>query len=285
MKKKIIIRRIAIIMLVLVFSILSACGDDKGSKEKEKKTSGKTEQSADEENSKNDSKKKKTKKSSSVKKTEKSEESAEDESGSRADKLLKNKVSDKNKDDNGQDETSNETAGASFIGDWEGMTLLTDSKGETKKGRYRISDDYIIGTYARVKLDDDGNMQMDMVGITIPELNFSVDSCVYDPASDTVAVSGKMGGGTYDTVLQAPDGSGVLTLSGRTNGDIKSNYVVYMKRLDSEWDRSDAPLIGDKEYNIYIGNNVKENKGRTLEERVAAYKETGFDVDMSDFLK
>ena len=270
-----LIKRLMLIVLVFAVAAFTGCGDkDKSDDKEEKKASKKTEQSVDE--SAEDEDKEETDSGNESGKTKKKKK----KSKSREEQMVESKT---------DDDTSasiNDSVGSSFAGDWEGMTLLYDSKGTTKgKGAVGISDDYIIGTYGRFKFDDDGNLQMDIVGITIPQLNFSIDSANYDPDSDSVSVSGKLGGGTFDTVINAPGDNGVLTFSGRTNGDIKSNYVVYMKRLDSEWDRSDAPQIADKEYNIYVVNNIPNSKGRTLEERVASYEEAGMDVDMSDFLK
>lgn len=271
-----IIKRLVLILLVISVAAFTGCGDkDKSDDKKEKKTSKKTEQSVEEDNDEED----------------KDESDRESETGKKKKKKKKTKSREEqmveSKSGDGDDTSSPaDSIGSSFAGDWEGMMLLSDSKGTTKgKGAVGISDDYTIGTYGRFKFDDDGNLQMDIVGITIPQLNFSIESASYDPDSDSVSVSGKLGGGTFETVINAPQDNGVMTFSGRTSGDIKSNYVVYMKRLDSTWDRSDAPQIGDKEYNIYVGNNIPNNKGKSLEERVAGYSEAGMDVDMSDFLK
>ncbi len=180
--------------------------------------------------------------------------------------------------------------GSSFAGDWEGMTFVYDSEGTTqteKMGKTAISADSVYGTYARIWFDEYGDVKMDMVGvIDLPEMNLSVNSASYDEAADTLAIDGKLCGGEFSAIASSPDSSnGVLTFSGRTNGDIQSNYVVYLKRLDSNWDRSDAPLVPDKEYNIYIINNRPNLEGKTLEERVKVYSDLGVEVDMSDFLE
>ena len=188
-----------------------------------------------------------------------------------------------------EDYTAEDEYGASFAGDWEGMTFIYDSSGTTKTakmGKTGIKADSVYGTYARIWFDDDGLPRMDMVSIVeLPEMNYTIDSVAFDEAGDTLYCEGKCFGGEFSSVISAPEENGVLTFSGRTNGDIKSNYVVYLKRLDSEWDRNDAPMISDKEYNIYITNNMPNLKGMTLEERVAKYKEAGVEVDMSEFLE
>ncbi|MBP5383630.1 MAG: hypothetical protein J6Y57_01485 [Lachnospiraceae bacterium] len=181
------------------------------------------------------------------------------------------------------EQTSNEP-GSSFTGDWEGMMLVYDSKG-TSHG-YGVSDDWIIDTYARIYFDENGELLMDMIGVmSVPELNFKISNATYDSANDKIRVSGKLCGGDFDTELEAPGENRVLTMSGRTTGDIKSSYVIYMKRLDDEWDRSDAPMIGDKEYNIYVVNNMPSMVGQSIEERIAGYDEVGVIVDTSKFLQ
>ena len=188
-----------------------------------------------------------------------------------------------------EDYTSEDEYGASFAGDWEGMTFIYDSSGTTKTekmGKTGIKADSVYGTFARIWFDDDGQVKMDMVCIVdLPEMNYRIDDATYDEAADTIYCDGKLLGGEFSTAISAPGPDGVLTFSGRTNGDIKSNYVIYLKRLDSEWDRNDASMISDKEYNIYITNNLPNLEGMTLEERVDKYKETGVEVDMSGFLE
>ena len=131
----------------------------------------------------------------------------------------------------------------------------------------------------------DGMLGQIMEPVELPEMNYRIDDATYDEESDTIFCTGKMLGGEFSATVEPPGPNGVLTFSGRTNGDIKSNYVVYLKRLDSDWDRDDAPMISDKEYNIYITNNLPNLKGMTLEERMEKYKETGVEVDMSSFLE
>ena len=195
-------------------------------------------------------------------------------------------------DASGDIEVADQTAssdeyGSAFAGDWEGMTFVYDSSGETKKGRYRVFDDYVYATFARIKFDEDGQLKMDMLGVgPVPELNYEIDNAYYDEESNTLACSGKLCGGEFSAIINDPAASnGVLTFSGRTNGEVKSNYVVYLKRLDAEWERSDAALIGDKEYNVYCVNNRPLLMGKTLEERIDTYKESGVDVDRSGFLE
>ena len=174
--------------------------------------------------------------------------------------------------------------GSEFVGDWEGMTIIYDSKG-THKGK-GVSDDWIYGTYARSYFDEDGNLQFDMIGVMpVKELNFEINYAYYDPEFNEIEIGGLLCGGDFDALVEAPDEGGLLTFTGKTTGDIKSSYAVYLKKLDSKWERSDAPQIGDKEYNIYIINNLPNMQGMTLEERVECYKEVGVDVDMSDFLR
>ena len=176
------------------------------------------------------------------------------------------------------------TPGSEFVGDWEGMTIVYDSRG-THKGK-GVSDDWIYGTYARSYFDENGELQFDMIGVMpVKELNFEINYAYYDPEFNEIEIGGLLCGGDFDALIPAPDEGGLLTFTGKTTGDIKSSYAVYLKKLDSEWERSDAPQIGDKEYNIYIINNLPNMQGMTLEERVACYKEVGVDVDMSDFLR
>ncbi|MBR0164838.1 MAG: hypothetical protein IJQ12_09215 [Lachnospiraceae bacterium] len=176
-----------------------------------------------------------------------------------------------------------EAVGASFAGDWEGMTMITNASGSHEG--LEVSGDWIFATYARIIIDDSGNAQMDMVGVMRnAPLNYSITGVAYNADSDRLGVDGMVAGGDFHVVLDAPGEDGVIKIEGRTGGDIKADYVCYLKRLDSDWSRSDASRIPDREYIMYVENNMPLDRGLTIEERVAAAAQAGIVVDMSDFL-
>lgn len=176
-----------------------------------------------------------------------------------------------------------EAVGASFAGDWEGMTMITNASGSHEG--LEVSGDWIFATYARIIIDDSGNAQMDMVGVMRnAPLNYSITAVAYNADRDRLGVDGMVAGGDFHVILEAPGEDGVLKIEGRTGGDIKADYVCYLKRLDSDWSRSDASAIPDREYIMYVENNMPLDRGLTIEERVAAAAQAGIVVDMSSFL-
>ncbi len=272
-KRNRIVRYIVGMLIMLsVLAMLGACGkkEKDASDDVKKKVEEGTEKS--EKKEKKDKKDKKDKKSEGKKKKDK--EKDEEKKSGQEEKFKADKEKEK------------PAYGASFAGDWEGMTIVYDSKG-THKGK-GVSDDWIYGTYMRVYFDEDEEMHLDMIGVMPEEarpLNFEINYSYYDPEFDEIEIGGLLSGGEFDALIPAPGDDGLIAFTGKTTGDVKSSYAVYLKRLDSEWDRADAPMIGDKEYNIYITNNLPNMKGMTIEERVGLYNELGVYVDMNDFLK
>ena len=79
----------------------------------------------------------------------------------------------------------------------------------------------------------------------------------------------------------------------KADGGVKKSELDYLKRFFLQnfgQERAENYIkmlreILDKEYNIYITNNLPNMKGMTIEERVGLYNELGVYVDMNDFLK
>ncbi|MBR0173433.1 MAG: hypothetical protein IJQ21_11670 [Lachnospiraceae bacterium] len=173
--------------------------------------------------------------------------------------------------------------GTSFAGDWEGMTFIRNASGSHEG--LEVAGDWVFATYARIIIDENGETQMDMVGVMRNEpLNYRITKAAYNAGSDRLGVDGMVAGGDFHVIFDAPGDNGVLKMEGRTSGDIEASYVCYLKRLDSEWSRADAQEIPDREYIMYVENNMPLDRGLTLEERVAAAAEAGIVVDMSAFL-
>ena len=186
-------------------------------------------------------------------------------------------------EETGQGTSDTASVGASFAGDWEGMTFIRDASGSHEG--LEVAGDWIFATYARIIIDGNGEAQMDMVGVMKNKpLNYQITAAGYNREQDRLGVDGMVAGGSFHVILDAPKENGVLKLEGRTSGDIEASYVCYLKRLDSEWVRADAQEIPDREYIMYVENNMPLDRGLTLEERVAAAAQAGIVVDMSDFL-
>ena len=278
-------RRFWILALAVVFAATMFTGCGKSSKLDADSLMAKLGESVDEENEGEEEDKKPEKKE--AKKADSKTQRKPLKKDSESDQAEQNEESEADKtgkEDRFKKAKQDATPGSEFVGDWEGMTIVYDSRG-THKGK-GVSDDWIYGTYARSYFDENGDLQFDMIGVMpVKELNFEINYAYYDPEFNEIEIGGLLCGGDFDALVEAPDAGGLLTFTGKTTGDIKQSYAVYLKKLDSEWERSDAPQIGDKEYNIYIINNLPNMQGMTLEERVKCYQEVGVDVDLSDFLR